>query len=124
MACGVPIIATNWSGVTAYLTESNGYPLMIEGLIDARLLHIVFDDVCRGWKGHQWAEPSLTHLQHLLRHTFSHPEEVIVKGKQARQDMLLQYSYSSFAKKLKKRLKRIEKIIQKKSRSNGLDLRT
>lgn len=36
MSCGTPIIATNWSGVTAYLTEQNGYPLQIEGLVDAQ----------------------------------------------------------------------------------------
>jgi glycosyltransferase involved in cell wall biosynthesis len=36
MSCGVPIIATNWSGVTAYLTEANGFPLAIDGLIEAK----------------------------------------------------------------------------------------
>lgn len=30
MACGVPLIATNWSGPTEYLTPDNGYPLGIE----------------------------------------------------------------------------------------------
>jgi hypothetical protein len=30
LACGTPVIATNWSGVTAYLTPSNGYPIAIE----------------------------------------------------------------------------------------------
>jgi glycosyltransferase involved in cell wall biosynthesis len=36
MACGVPVIATNWSGVTAYLSEENGYPLAVEALVEAR----------------------------------------------------------------------------------------
>ena len=30
LACGTPVIATNWSGVTAYLTADNGYPIEIE----------------------------------------------------------------------------------------------
>ena len=29
---GLPIIATNWSGPTEYMTEANSYPLRIEGL--------------------------------------------------------------------------------------------
>jgi cytochrome bd-type quinol oxidase subunit 1 len=36
MSCGTPIIATNWSGVTAYLTELNGFPLAMEGLVDVK----------------------------------------------------------------------------------------
>ena len=37
MSCGVPVIATNWSGPTEYLNEENGYPLGIEEeLIPAR----------------------------------------------------------------------------------------
>lgn len=34
MAMSVPVIATNWSGPTAYLTEENGYPLAVESLVD------------------------------------------------------------------------------------------
>ena len=30
LSCGTPVIATNWSGVTAYLTEENGFPIEIE----------------------------------------------------------------------------------------------
>ena len=29
---GLPVIATNYSGPTAYLTEANSYPLRIEGV--------------------------------------------------------------------------------------------
>lgn len=37
MSCGVPVIATNWSGPTAYLTEENGFPLRYEAaLVPAR----------------------------------------------------------------------------------------
>lgn len=31
----LPVIATNWSGPTAYLDETVGYPLPIEGLVDS-----------------------------------------------------------------------------------------
>ena len=29
---GLPIIATNWSGPTEFMTEENSYPLAYEGL--------------------------------------------------------------------------------------------
>ena len=32
MAMALPVIATNFSGPTAYLTERNGYPLPVEGV--------------------------------------------------------------------------------------------
>jgi glycosyltransferase involved in cell wall biosynthesis len=36
MACGTPVVATNWSGPAAFVTEQNGYPLRIEKqLVDA-----------------------------------------------------------------------------------------
>ena len=38
LSCGTPVIATNWSGPTAYLTNDNGYLLSINGLIDVRLV--------------------------------------------------------------------------------------
>mmetsp|Transcript_21005 Transcript_21005/g.30319 ORF Transcript_21005/g.30319 Transcript_21005/m.30319 type:complete len:469 (-) Transcript_21005:84-1490(-) len=96
MACGTPVIATNWSGVTGYLTERNGYPLAVEGLVDAQ-----------GWTGHKWAEPSLAHLQFLMRHVLLHPEEVMRKGLVARQEMVQQYSYEAFGKAIFPELDRI-----------------
>lgn len=36
MACGTPVVATNWSGPTAFISEQNGFPLSIEArLVDA-----------------------------------------------------------------------------------------
>ncbi len=30
MACGRPVIATNWSGPTEFVTEANGYLIQVE----------------------------------------------------------------------------------------------
>ena len=57
MASGTPVIATNWSGPTAFLTESNGYPLSIDGL------ELVGGD--GPFADHQWAAPSPSHLAEL-----------------------------------------------------------
>ncbi len=53
---GLPIIATNWSGITAYLDESVGYPLRILGLVPA-------DPSVWWFRGLKWAQPSVSHLR-------------------------------------------------------------
>ncbi len=32
MSMGLPVIATNWSGPTEYMTEENAYPLRLSGM--------------------------------------------------------------------------------------------
>jgi len=81
MSCGIPVIATFWSGPTEYLTNENGYPLNYTGLI-----------ATPGWEGHQWANPDVKHLQSLLRHIYKYPLEAKEKGKIARDDMISNYS--------------------------------
>lgn len=44
-------------------------------------------DVERGWNGHKWAQPSETHLREIMRHVYLNREEVMQKGKVAREDM-------------------------------------
>lgn len=44
----LPVIATNWSGPTAYLDETVGYPLPIEGLADSRDAEGAFKGACVG----------------------------------------------------------------------------
>ncbi|KAG7389363.1 hypothetical protein PHYPSEUDO_010491 [Phytophthora pseudosyringae] len=83
MAMERPVIATFWSGTTEYMTEENSYPLNIDGLIE----------ITEGaFRGHMWADPSVKHLQELLRRIKEHPEEAVAKGKQARKDMVEKYS--------------------------------
>uniref|UniRef100_A0A0D9XC66 Uncharacterized protein n=1 Tax=Leersia perrieri TaxID=77586 RepID=A0A0D9XC66_9ORYZ len=71
MAMELPVIVTNWSGPTEYLTEENGYPLDIDRLVE----------VTEGpFKGHLCAEPSVDRLRTLMRHVFSDREEARRKG--------------------------------------------
>ena len=80
MACGLPVIATNWSAPTEYLTESNSLPLKIKGLIK------IPDDVdYEMFKGGYWADPDVDHLIFLLRYVLSNFDTVRGLGSAARQ---------------------------------------
>lgn len=83
MAMSLPVIVTNWSGPTEYMTEENSYPLPVERM----------SEVVEGpFQGHLWAEPSGDKLQILMRHVMSNPEEAKAKGRQARDDMINRFS--------------------------------
>lgn len=78
MAMSLPVIATNWSGPTEYLTDENSYPLPVERM----------SEVLEGpFKGHLWAEPSVNKLRMLMRHVASNPADGKAKGRRAREDM-------------------------------------
>ena len=97
MASGTPVIATNWSGPTAFLTEKNGYPLAIH-----RDLVPVGGD--GPFRNHLWADPDHSHLADLMTRARNHPEERIAKGKQARTDMVTRFSPTVLAKQVNDRL--------------------
>lgn len=82
MAMALPVIATNWSGSTAFLSEHCSLPLKIDGL----------SEVDEGPKGHKWAEPSLTHLQYLMRWVTENPSEAKEIGRRAREEMVTRFS--------------------------------
>ncbi len=79
MACGVPAIATAWSGITTFLTEANGYPLPIRGVVPASGANPYH-------RGARWAAPDEAALVDLLRHVADHAAERQCKGQQAAHD--------------------------------------
>lgn len=34
MCMGMPVISTNWSGLTAFINEEVAFPIRIDGLVD------------------------------------------------------------------------------------------
>jgi GT2 family glycosyltransferase len=76
MACGLPTIATDFGGTTAFLREGVAYPLRVGSLIPAVAR-------CRYYPGFRWAEPDVEHLVHLLRHAYQHQDEARAVGERA-----------------------------------------
>lgn len=98
MAMGLPIIATNWSGPTQFMTEENSIPLPTAGL------RPVPDGP---FAGHLMAEPSSTHLRQAMRTLRDDPPLARKLGSQAREDMLRQYSPAAVAQIVQAELDRV-----------------
>ena len=104
MAMAMPVIATNWSGPTAFLNNDNGFPLSITGLVP----------VPSGpWrKHHKWSNPSVPHLRELMREVATHPDAARQKGAKAREHMLEHYSPLKVADVVLKHLKRVQAKLE------------
>jgi len=90
LACGKPVITTNFGGQTDFCTEETGF------LIDYNLSEVEHEleyESCR------WAVPDHNHLKSLLRYAFEHPNELLLKGKMALEDSK-SLTWESTAKKI------------------------
>jgi hypothetical protein len=108
MACGLPVIATDWSAHREFMTAENAYPLPIEGLVPARAK-------CPYYSGFKWAEPSYAHLRRLMRHVFEHQNEARVIGDRASRDVRTNWTWDCAARKIVDCIDR----IQSERRSDG-----
>jgi hypothetical protein len=97
MACGLPVIATNWSAQTEFMNEGNAYPINVKRLIPAEAKCPYYD----GWR---WADADEDHLVHLMRHVYEQRDEAAEKGQRASQEALSQWTWRSAAERIKARL--------------------
>lgn len=102
-----PVIATNWSANTEFMSDETGYLIDYE-LVEARGL----EPELWHYKGHRWANPSENHLRSLMRRVYSNPDEARAKGKAARQHMAANYSREAVAEIIVRRLNAAERVIQ------------
>jgi glycosyltransferase involved in cell wall biosynthesis len=76
MACGVPPIVTAWSGPTAFVDETCGYPLESRGLVPAAADEPLY-------RGARWADPDVEHLASLMRRVHERRDEARARGARA-----------------------------------------
>lgn len=105
MAMGLPVISTNWSGITAYLDESVGYPIAVDGLVPVSGSG---DDIMWWFRGLKWAQPSVKHLAQLMRRVYSNRAEAAARGAAGRVRMVKLYSPEAIADVVVKELQRIQ----------------
>ena len=82
MAMGLPVIGTNWSGNTEFMTDENSFLIDIENLVEVK------QNELESYIGHKWAQPSERHLIKLFREVYQNREEAKAKGTKARKDIL------------------------------------
>lgn len=102
MACGLPVIVTDYSAPADFLDESIAYPLRVEKLVDVDE-PAFYPPACG-----QWAQPDLAHLRALMRHVFENRDEARAKGLRAADAVQRRWTWAHAAEKahalLKERL--------------------
>jgi len=111
MMMGVPVIATNWSGNTEFMTPENSYPLDFE-LVEATQVEPEFAH----YRGHRWALASEKHLRERMRHVQQHPDEARERGRRGREHVLRHFSLQPVAQVVLQRLKAIEQKLSAPAR--------
>lgn len=98
MACGLPAIATNWSGPADFLNDENGFPLNVKSMVKA-------ESRCVYYEGFDWAEPDSEHLKSLMRQVYEKPEAARAKGLLAAESVQAEYTWQRCAERIMQRLK-------------------
>jgi glycosyltransferase involved in cell wall biosynthesis len=101
MACGLPVIATDWGGHTAFVREDVAFPLRVSGTPLARAK-------CPYYDGFRWAEPDEEHLRHLLRFVYERREEARVRGLAAARDVHARFTWDHAAARI---VSRIDELV-------------
>ena len=105
MLMELPVIATNWSGNTEFMTVDNSLPLEFQ-LVDVKV-----GSELRHYQGHRWAEPSETHLRELMRRVQRDPANAREIGRRARASLGERFSPAAVAQRIRERLCAIQQRL-------------
>ena len=90
MACGLPVITTNFGGQTDFCNENNGW------IIGGELTEVKWE---LQYEGIKWLTPDIVRLRQVMREIYSNPEIIAVKGSNAL-ETASKWQWSDSAKKL------------------------
>ncbi len=93
MACGLPVIATDWGGPADFLHEGVGYPLGVAKMVAAEAR-------CPYYEGFEWAEPDPEHLRSLLRQVYSAPDDARARGAAAAAEVATKWTLEHAAERV------------------------
>ena len=106
MAMGLPVIATNWSGQTAFTTPETAM------LLDYKLVDVpefAYRETPT-YQGHRWAEPSLNHLKTLMRQSYENRAAGRELGLRARVHLEQNFTYEPVARILMDEWARLQSV--------------
>jgi glycosyltransferase involved in cell wall biosynthesis len=92
MACGLPVIATPWSGLADYLSPRYNYTLQHSRPLPERAQ----DGTVRRFH----VEPNVDHLVHLMRHVYANRDEAKAMGADASAVARSEWTWEHAAAKL------------------------
>ena len=92
MACGLPVITTDFGGQTDFVNSKNGW-IITDGEMGEFSSEILYEGV-------NWKKPNINSIKKVMRYVYEHPEEVKEKGKQALEDSK-NWTWKNSAEKLK-----------------------
>lgn len=97
MACGLPVIATRWSGPADFLHDGVGFPLEPLKLVPAEAR-------CAYYAGFEWADPDVDQLRALMRQVIDDPGAARARGLAAATEVASRWTWQHAANRVKQRL--------------------
>lgn len=108
MSMELPTIGTFWSSMPDFMNKYNSYPLNITGLKREPRC----DWITEQYRGRKFANPSVKHLQELMREVYTNQDFAKAIGKIARLEMVTKFDWKISVKKMYNRLKEIDRSIK------------
>lgn len=100
MACGIPVIATDWSAQRDFLNAHTGFPIRVKRLVPAIAK-------CPYYTNFQWAEPDFEHLAHIMRGVYENQQSVKERSLTISQQILSQWTWENAVKKIAERIRQL-----------------
>ena len=101
MACGLPVILTDYSGMQEYMTPETCIPLKVKAIIDADLTNKMFGSEAR------WAQPDEDDLAEKMIWVYEHREEAKEIGRMASEYVINNWTWLDAGAKAKSELLRL-----------------
>jgi len=111
MALGKPVIATQYSGNTDFMTPDNSYGVNYTLRAIEKEDHHYQPSLANLFPvGVMWAQPDINHAAELMQRVVEQPDDAHHKGAQAAQDISLNFGASALGRRMKERLTEIVDI--------------
>lgn len=107
MYLGKPVVATNYSGNTEFMTADNSFPV-------SYTMVPVGEDAEPYPADAEWAEPDTDHAAALLREVFENRDEARRRGECAAADIRRNHSPAAAGAAFERRLHRLERAVDRK----------
>lgn len=104
MACGLPVVVTNWSGHTEYANSGNALMINVECFEPVPPVDPWNDYV---YKGAMWARPSEHHLEVILRSIYANQAGAKNIGRLGRESIINNFTWSASCQRIYRHLQGI-----------------